>query len=101
MGADLGAEPEDEAAPGGQLQVVRGLGQVHGAPGQGDGDAGAERDRARVLGGQGQRQERVVPRLRREEPVEPAGFHLLGAGGQVPEQTPGEERIDLHAELSS
>ena len=60
---DLAAEAEDEAALGERLQVPRQVGERHRVAGEGDGDRRAQLELRRVLGGEQQRQERVVARL--------------------------------------
>ena len=60
---DLRAEAEHEAAPGLRLQVVGRVGQRHRVAGEGDGDARAELERVGVLGGEDEREERVVAGL--------------------------------------
>ena len=60
---DLAAEAEDEPALRERLQVVADVGQQHRVAGERDGDGRAELDLLRVLGGEQQREERVVARL--------------------------------------
>ena len=60
--------PRQEPAVRRELQVVADVGQRHRVAGEPDRDRGAELHALGVLGGQHQRQERVVRRLEGEIP---------------------------------
>ena len=77
MWLDLAPEPQDEAAAGERLQVVGRGGERHRAAGERHSDPGAEVDVGRGAGGQQEREERIVVRLRRPDAVVP-GSLLLG-----------------------
>ena len=90
-------EPEHEAAAGDELQVVAEVGEVHRVAGERDRDRGPELHARGVLGGDGERDERIVLGLEREDAVVP---DLLEARvrrahvARILERAGGE---DLHA----
>ena len=65
----LAAEAQDEPAAGVGLQVMRGVGELHGGPGEGHRDGRPELGPLGVLGRQHQGQEGVVGGLRGPQPV--------------------------------
>jgi hypothetical protein len=79
----LRAEPEVEAASRVLLQIPSNLRDDHRAARKRDRDVGAERKLARVLGGDGQRQKRIVPGLGRARAVETELLDLARRRGDV------------------
>ena len=69
--AHLRAQPEQEAATGDELQVVAEVGEVHRVARERDRDRGAELHRGGVLGGDRERDERIVLGLEGEDAVVP------------------------------
>jgi hypothetical protein len=96
---DLGAETEDHAAARGSLEVPGRVGDYGGAPGKRDGDRGAEAHPPRVLRGERERQERVVPGLRRPETVDPQVLGLPGERRHLAEIVDRDRHVELHAGL--
>ncbi len=104
MRLDLGAETEDEAALGHQLEVIGRNGEIHRIAAEGHDDRRSELDAIGVLGGESQRDERIVACLGRPQSVV-AGV-LLSLGGQAGIEVTGtrvntNESIDLHPASSS
>ena len=93
----LRAEPEDEAAARGGLEVPGDLGVDERAAREGHGDVGADRDAL----GRGRRERggeiRVVARLRRPETVVPEPLRVRGEPGRVAQVGRHEAAVDLHA----
>ena len=75
---DLAAETEREPSAGEALQVPADVGERHRVAGEGDGDRRAELELGGVLGGEQQREERVVRRLGGPHAGVADGFELLG-----------------------
>jgi hypothetical protein len=91
----LRPHPQHDAPGGVLLQLVGRVRHAHGVAGEGHGDPGPEGHRRRVLGGQRQRQKRIVCRLGRPDAVQPGGLgggHPVGHRGQLRPQT----AVDLH-----
>ena len=92
----LAAQAEDEPPVRIGLQVMRGVGELHGGAGKGHRDGRAERHLPGVLGRQHQGQEGVMRGLRRPQPVVarllvPPGLVDHRGGGPRPELA-----VDLH-----
>lgn len=96
--SDLGAEAQDEPAPGQPLQVPGGVGGLHHAAGEGDRDPGPEPDPRRGPGRERQRQERIVVGLGREDPVDTQGLGPCGPRGGVGQRHAADRHVDLGTE---
>ena len=83
MGRDLGAETQGEAALGQGIQVVAKVGQQHRIAGEGDGDPGGQAEPLGVLGGEGQRDERIMGGLGRGAVVIAQVLQPLGRGASL------------------
>jgi len=88
--------PEEEPTLRVPLQVVRGVRGEHRRPGERNRDARAELDAFGVLGGDHEREERVAPRLRGDQPVVAERFQFLGPMGDVVEPGRHDPRVHLH-----
>ena len=80
VGLDLGAEPEAEAPVRQALEVPRLRRERHGAPGEGDRDPGRQLEALGGVGGQHEREERVMRPLEGEGAVVAGRLH--GPGGR-------------------
>ena len=86
MPSHLRPHPQHDTPARVLLQLVGRVRHAHRVAGEGHGDPGPEGHRRRVLGGQRQRQERIVRRLGRPDAVEPGGLggdHPVGHPGQL------------------
>ena len=91
-GQQFGAHLDgDEPALREPLEVVADVGQVGGRPGEGHGDGGGEIDPLGLLGGQEEREERVMLRLGRVQPVVAAGEDAFTIGDEDAVRRMGDE----------
>ena len=92
-------EPSPRSKPpaADRLQPVREVREVHRIARERDGDRGAELQRAGVLGGEHQRQERVVLRLEAEGAVVADPFELREERARLARIFERRGRVDLHA----
>src|SRR5499433_240867 len=95
---DLAAEPQDEAAPRGLLEIPRDHGRDHGAPREDGGDVGAELDARGHRGSHGQGEEGIVLRLRRPEGVVAHGLDLARVVRERLEVMGEHADVELHDE---
>ena len=93
---DLAAQPEEEAAARGLLQIPRDHGRDHGAPREHGGDIGAELDPGGDGARHGQGQEGIVLGLRRPQRVIAHGLDLARIVGQRLEVMGEHADVELH-----
>ena len=98
VGADLRPQAEHEAAVRGGVQVVPQVREEHGRARERHGDAGDQVHPAGGLGGERQRQERVVRRLGGLNAAVAQRFQILRLGARGV-QIPANAAIHLHVAL--
>src|SRR6267143_5299035 len=92
----LRAEPEDEPPARGLGEVPGNMREDHGAARKRDGDRGTELDLRGDGGGDGERQEGIVLRLRRPEAVVPERLDLARIAGDRLEVVGEHSDVELH-----
>ncbi len=93
---DLAAQPEHEAALRERLQIPADVREQHRVAGERDGDRRAELDRLGSLGGDGEREERIVGGLGRPDPRVAGRLEFGGAPAGLVDGTV-QSGVDLHA----
>jgi hypothetical protein len=83
VGANLGSHAQHEPAVGRELQIVGQLGEVERAAGEPHRDIREQRGAGGVLGGEQQREERLVRALRGIQAVEAEPLQLARDVGNV------------------
>ena len=96
VGPDLGAEPQEEAAPGDVLGAVGEVREVHGVAGEGDGDGRPQAQVLRVFRSHGQGQKGIVLGLEAEGAVVTDFLEMRIKGAGVPGIFEGGGGVDLH-----